>query len=372
MSRNIKARLNNLSQRRTGDSAIALDAVLAKAAGLSVTLESYQEKTSREYTRYALGSMQEVGPAYTKICLGEADRVGEQLKAGLAAKSISIETRVQGSVACNVHIKKHSDVDLLALDDRFFTYDTEGPKALSGTYQNRYARSAKECIQELRSAAITALRERFPAVTVTPGSKAIGMVGGSLQRKVDVVPSHWHHTSAYQSTGKEWERGVYILDSQNDAMIKNLPFVHIEKISSRDSVCSGALRKAIRLCKNVKADAEAEGTVIALSSYDIVATMWHADLQNLILAGQFDLAILSETNRHLRFLAENHAYARILTVPDDSRKIFDTDEKLKGLNALSAEISDLAIEVAIEQGRGMRPQGWDAIEKVLKESRQLA
>jgi hypothetical protein len=45
----------------------------------------------------------------------------------------------------------------------------------------------------------------------------------------------------------------------------------------------------------------------------------------------------------------NEAWAKTLDVPDGSRKIFDTEAKLRGLRALSLEVDDLAREVAKEQ-----------------------
>lgn len=142
-----------------------------------------------------------------------------------------------------------------------------------------------------------------------------------------------------------------ILNKKVPETIDNLPFLHIKRIGDLDDSVLGGLRKAIRLCKNVKADANDEGNGIALPSFDIAATMYHADLDALRSGAIYELAILAETQRHLDALACNLAHAGTLTVPDGSRRIFDTGEKLEGLVKLSVEIDDLAREVTKEQNR---------------------
>lgn len=77
--------------------------------------------------------------------------------------------------------------------------------------------------------------------------------------------------------------------------------------------------------------------------------MYHANQAVLKTGWLYELAILAETQRFLEQLRNDKAYARSLYVPDGSRKIFDSDAKFAGLEALSAEIDDLAREVAREQ-----------------------
>jgi len=67
----------------------------------------------------------------------------------------------------------------------------------------------------------------------------------------------------------------------------------------------------------------------------------------------FELAILSETQRHLDALSFNPAYANTLLVPDGSRAIFDTDEKWQGLLRLSKEMDDLLSNVFAENAPGV-------------------
>jgi hypothetical protein len=175
--------------------------------------------------------------------------------------------------------------------------------------------------------------------------------GGSLRRPVDVVPSNWYDTVDYQMTGAEVDRGVQILDKDVPERVLNMPFRHIQRINQRDSESLGGLKKAIRLCKNVKADAIDEGTKINLPSFDIASALWHADLGALTVGVANELAILAEATRFIDHLACRPAYAATLKVPDGSRAIFDSSAKLEALTQLSLELDDLAERVIREQAR---------------------
>ena len=147
MAKNIDARLSQLQSRRSGTDRLgrlALDAqseVLAK----SFLEEDWQKRArTQPYTRYALGAMQEVGPDYTRISIETAQRVGRQLNQALTAAGFSIDFRLQGSVPLNVHIRGVSDVDLLNLDNNFFTYcdgwSTEPPWPVHGQPFDQHVR----------------------------------------------------------------------------------------------------------------------------------------------------------------------------------------------------------------------------------------
>jgi len=166
-----------------------------------------------------------------------------------------------------------------------------------------------------------------------------------------VVPSHWHDTVDYQASRREPDRGIQILDKPVPASVLNMPFRHIERINQHDALARSGLKKAIRLLKNVKADAVEEGSKIPLPSFDIAAAMWHADLTALAAGSVYELAIVAEATRHLDHLARNTAFAKTLMVPDGSRPIFNTPEKVEALIQLSLEMDDLALQIGREQER---------------------
>lgn len=352
MARDINKRLGQLRTRRRGTDRLgrlnetARDEVIAK----SDFEEEYQKRArDRPYTRYALGAMQEVDKDYTRISIETAQRVGNQLNKGLTDAGFSVEFRLQGSVPLNVHIRGVSDVDLLNLDNSFITYHTDGVRSWAGLYTSPSSRNSIGVLSALRSEAEKILEARFPAATVDKsGGKAISISGGSLARPVDVVPSHWYDTVEYQSSNQERDRGVTILNKKVPVTIENLPFVHIYRIDTRDEQTLGGLKKAIRLGKNVKNDAIEEGKSINFPSFDIAATMYHANLEAFKDSYVYELGVLAETQRFLDELYHNVEKAKSLIVPDGSRKIFDTEEKYNGLRTLSVEMDDLVREVAQE------------------------
>jgi len=355
VTRDIGKRLQQLKARRSGTDRIAL---LNSTDGLDVLAksiygESYMRRAAgQKHTQYALGAMQPVDADYTRISLAEAERVGKQLDAGLRARGRDVGFRLQGSVPCDIHIRGVSDVDLLVLDEAFITYDATGARARAGQFNSPIAYTPLSALQSLRSGAESILKDKFPQAKVdTSGAKAIKLSGGSLRRPVDVVPSHWHDTSDYQATWREVDRGVKILDKSIPESVLNMPFRHIERIDQRDAQARSGLKKAIRLLKNVKADAIEEGAKIPLPSFDIASAMWHADLSALAAGSVYELAIVAEAVRHLDYLARNAAHAKTLLVPDGSRPIFNTTEKLEALVQLSLEMDDLALQIGRKQDR---------------------
>ncbi len=353
MPRDISKRIGRLQNRRTGmDAASALDeAARADAVFKSMANEKWQVRasTSQPYTRYALGAMQEVGPDQTRISVETAERVGRQLEKAFSSKGRSMDFRLQGSVPLNVHIRRYSDVDLLTLDLGFLTYAPAGALSLKGRYTASSETSVSRLVK-LRTEAEGILRAAYPAATMdTRGSKAIKLSGGSLARPVDVVPSHWYDTYDWQASQRAADRAVTILDKSVPRTLDNWPFRHIEKVTERCDATLGGVRKAIRLAKNVKCDAEADGSQIDLPSFDIAGLMYHADTTALIIGYIYELAILGETQRWLDYLYHNRSYAEALMTPDGTRRIIDTQAKFEGLTQLSIEFDDLVREVAKEQ-----------------------
>ena len=296
MARDINQRLQQLRNRRDGSRGVITAGITLGSTFNSITpVESWESRGAgnQPHTRYALGSMQAVSDTYTRISKETAERVANQLKDRLAKSEIHAEFRLQGSVPLDVHIKGVSDVDLLALSNELYTYDPKGAVALRGGYKNPAKRTSLEVLNELRNLVESSLDDAFPAVKVDKsGAKAVKISGGSLARDVDVVPAHWSDTNLYQATGTASDRGTMILDKKKQATIENQPFRHIELIRSRCGLVDGGLRKAIRLCKNVKADSD---RTITLPSFDIASVMYHMNLEELQRGSYYELSILAET-----------------------------------------------------------------------------
>lgn len=368
MARNINDRLTKLNSRRKGTDRLdrVATASYAEVLAKSLVTESWEKRaTNQPHTRYALGAMQAVSDRYTQISIETAERVGKQLIANLP---MSVSFRLQGSVPLDVHIRGVSDVDLLTLDNRFLTYNRFGSRANTYSFTTL---TSLGVLLELRREAERVLKAAYPAATVDcSGGKCIGLSGGSLARPVDVVPSHWDDNAAYQSSLQEHDRGVTILNKKVPETLGNLPFLHIKRVHDRDTSVLGGLKKAIRLTKNVKNDAENEDSAAKLPSFDIAALLYHADQSALRSGYTYELAILRETQRFLDWCYHNKEAAKQLRTPDGSRCILDTEAKFTGLTTISVEMDALAKEVAREQlaGVSLGEPNWTQIDEALRKA----
>lgn len=344
MASDIDSRLSKLRARRQGEpSFVALESASLRKhlAADAVEIEDWETRgtSNQPWTRYAIGAMQAVGKKYTEVSEQTGQRVINQLDDRLKKSGIYAEFKLQGSVPLNVHIKRVSDVDVLAITTAFRTYDRQGATALRGGYKNPTPLTSSGVLSSLRQRVESDLTDAFPAADVDKdGAKAVKVSGGSLQRSVDVVPAHWYDTKEYQASGRQADRAVTIYNKKTGETIDNLPFLHIERVGIRCDSIGGGLRKAIRLCKSVKADSDRD---IQLSSYDIAAIMYHADMEALKMGQYSDLAVLVETQRHLDALYQDPVAAGGLRVPDGSRLIFDTPKKRDWLLGLSVEMDEL-------------------------------
>lgn len=341
---NYTQRLAKLRNRRLGiDSPTTLAKSLDFAERSRLT-ESYERRGKTDAIKYALGAMQELEPKYTAISIEEGERVRNQLQNGLAAAGIPVSFEPQGSVPINIHIRFASDVDLLVLHEAFVTLDWAGPGA--STYTRLSGSTPLEDVTTLRSKCEFILEQKFPAVKVDKsGAKSICLTGGSLQRKVDVVPSHWHDTAAYQASKQKRDREVKVLNKESNSFISNRPFMHMHMIEGKDAVTGGGSKKVIRLLKSVKNDSD---RTIEMSSYEIASLVWHFNAVALIKPTYLDLALVAETQNQLNVLVSNPSLTQSLLVPDGSRKIIDSSEKFGALQLLKREIDELVRDLAKE------------------------
>ena len=204
--------------------------------------------------------------------------------------------------------------------------------------------------KDVRSKSEAILPKNFPKAEVDcSGNKSIAIEGGSLQRKVDIVPAVWFDSIKYQKSGLESDRGIKVYNKLDHELILNYPFTHIKMINDRDRLYFGNLKCVIRLLKNMIADMPDYKKRVAknLSSYDLAGIAFHMD-QDLSMPTYMRLALIEKTRSHLSFLNSLKPYRDTLDVPDGSRKIFNSNEKVEALEILTKEITDLATSVYVE------------------------
>jgi len=171
------------------------------------TRESYEKLSESAGVRYAIGAMAPVDENSTKVSISEGNRVADTLILGLKASGIDAIKRLQGSVALDIHIKGHSDVDMLIMLKNIVL--VELPKLDGSQCWASDNRPMVDIVAELRVESERKLTSRYPQVDVDcSNNKSIALEGGSLQRKVDIVPSCWYDSHKYQRSGQEYDRGI--------------------------------------------------------------------------------------------------------------------------------------------------------------------
>lgn len=118
--------------------------------------------------------------------------------------------------------------------------------------------------------------------------------------------------------------------------------LYIGVIDDKCCQVGGSLRKVIRLLKNLRYDAT---PIIKLSSYDIAAIAWHMSHQALSVQFGMDLLLIDQARQHLRCIIDNEINRNRLRVPDGSRLIYDTADKLAATIRLHKEIDQLAEDI---------------------------
>ncbi len=288
--------------------------------------------SSEQEFSYLVDSMQPIDSQFTENTFKEGIRVRDQLLKNLPTRYLS-EFDFQGSVTSDTHIRIHSDIDLLAVNGCFVSLDPGAPNS------SPYGGNAMEELKSMRSDAARLLKSNFPAVTVddSPG-KSISLVGGSLNRKIDVVIGNWWDTELWQKYQVKMARGVRILDTKGPELIRNKPFWHNYEIDSKDKK-TGGLRKVIRLLKTLKYDAEPE---LKISSYDIAALAWNMTETALTVQRDAYLSLATNARDELKRYIDNEALRNSLKVPNGTRTIFGaggaTSESLRQLHV---ELADL-------------------------------
>ncbi|ENE8724330.1 hypothetical protein ABWJ16_000294 [Vibrio alginolyticus] len=310
------------------------------------TQEKYEKLQESAGVRYAIGAMAAVSEQSTKISISEGNRVADTLIDLLESAGIRTVKRMQGSVALDIHIEGHSDVDMLILHDEIVLVET--PK-IDGTpcYPPSDKRPMVDIMADLRTLSEEKLTTRYWQANVDcTNGKSISLEGGSLKRKVDIVPSCWYHTQDYQRSNQEKDAGVKIFNKKEHVLIGNYPFKHIARVNERDALYSGNLKKVTRLFKNVVADMPdyKKKTAKALTSYDLAGIAYHMD-QNLNVPSYMSLSLVEKAREYLQLLTQSSFHRDSLMVPDDTRKIFDNDTKVEALEVLHKEMSELAVSI---------------------------
>lgn len=348
---NFENRLKSLKDRRQGTRERAIVESMGlfsmgKALHDSADIRAKENfETLRETpgVKYAIGAMASVDSKSTELSIKEGNRVADSLIKSLTYQGEPVMSKLQGSVPLDVHIKGYSDVDMLIIVQD--TINVETPALVPNNYfPPTDSRSVHNILKDVRSKSENILTSNFPKVDIDcSNNKSIAMTGGSLLRKVDIVPAIWYDSIQYQRSREGHERGIKIYHKGDHDLILNYPFMHIKKVNDQDSYYDGNLKCVIRLMKNMIADMPDYKKSIAkkLSSYDLAAIGYHMN-GDLSLPSYMRLGLVEKIRAHLNLLLSVEVYRNSLDVPDGSRKIFDNKNKVNALEILAYEFSELA------------------------------
>jgi len=320
-------RLDNLRQRRFDDE-------LKKA----ILSEAFNKSTYGVTRNYVLESMMPIDAKYTENTYNASSMLQNQIRLRLKLYGYNIDFAHQGSVPTDTHIKVYSDLDLLAFDT--VSYSLVPPLKPSVPYKG----DPIEDLKQMRNLVFNILKIDFPSCNINnENSKALKISGGILQRKIDIIYSHWLHDQNYYTYNHEHLKGICFLDRDNHQRIQDYPFLHIKSVNDRDIIVNGNEKRLIRLLKNLKVDSDKK---INLSSFDItsiVHTMTDVQLNTPVTR---IYVLLTECNNHLEQILNNNSFRDTLYSPNGKEKLkFDLLEVKKLKDELDETIADIEREI---------------------------
>ncbi len=290
--------------------------------------------------RYTVAAMARLDPRYTEVTYEQGERVRKQLERAFSEAMVDCDFEYQGSVTNDTHIKSYSDIDLLCITRRFTTL--EPPQVPKVPYSGNPVKD----LTDIRVTGAEALRKSYPTAKVDDsGAKSVSIAGGSLSRKIDVVPANWYDTNQWSAYQAKRFRSIQVLDLKTGIRVKNSPFMHNYLIDQRDQAVFGGLRKVIRLMKSLRYDSGA----ISLSSFDLAAIGYNMPSEHLCTSPGGEIQLLYQLKLYLELLRRDKSLRDSLDVPDGSRRLFANGHAtLDGLNELQDEVDDLVEAVRID------------------------
>lgn len=232
----------------------------------------YLDLQESSAVKYVIGAMLPVAQNYTEQIISSRNSIENTLKQmnRNEYRDAELEFEYQGSVSNNTHIRRNSDADLLVICNYFISLEAGLP------CPNPYQGKPEEDLLTLRRNCIKKLGGMTPRLNINDsGAKSVKVSGGHLVVSVDVVPANWFETKeSYNSHAKE-DRGIRVLDKNKMERITNYPFEFNTLLAKKDGNTAGVFKRAIRLLKNIKVDAEkVTGRDIKFSSYGIASLLY--------------------------------------------------------------------------------------------------
>jgi hypothetical protein len=301
------------------------------------------------YIRYAMNAVE---PEYTQ----KSKDAGERVKEHLSKELKDITFKYQGSVMTDTHIKGYSDIDLLTISEKFYSYDANNVKQILDTPERRdkyyqssitkmqnevsnssYLGNPIEDLRKIRLDSETILSNVYNTCDKTK-PKAIKIKNLSLNREVDIVIANWYDDVSSIINDKGDYRGIQIYNKDtNSRESADFPFLSIKRINERSTETNGRLKKMIRFLKNCKADSEQE---IILSSFDINAICYDIKVTDYKNLAFYELVPI--LYNQLKSLNDDNNKSDNLVSVDGREYIFrNQSRKKENLNKILVEVESV-------------------------------
>lgn len=300
-------------------------------------------------------AMKGVEPEYTQ----RSKDAGEKVKEHLNSKLTDVSFRYQGSVMTDTHIKGYSDIDLLTICEKFYSYDASNIKQLLESTERRakyrqasidklqkevntssYTGDSLADLRKLRLDSEQILSDTYEVCDTTK-PKSIKIKNKSLNREVDVVISNWYDDVSSIINDKGDYRGIQIYNKDTNSKEKaDYPFLSIKRINDRSSETNGRLKKMIRFLKNSKALSDHE---IDLSSFDINAICYDIKVTEYESLSFYELVPV--IYNQMKSICTDQTHADNIVSVDGREYIFrGNSTKLQNLKALLAEVEGIFVD----------------------------
>jgi len=298
-----------------------------------------------EYIKRAMGS---VGELYTKRSKDAGEKVKDHLRECLS----EVSYRYQGSVMTNTHIRGSSDIDLLVICDKFYSYNNfavnyimnnnEQQVRLQNINNNaidrvrkvynekKYEGNPNQDLMNIRLKSERKLSFVYNICDITK-PKAIKITNQNLYRDVDIVVASWYDDiRSIIFDGGDY-RSIQIYNKHEDSRGRvESPFLSIKRVNERDVNVNGRLKKMIRFLKNIKMDSQKD---IALSSFDINAICYNIEPGRYKTLDYLRLVLI--LFEEFSMIAGNEEYRNSIKSVDGSEDIFKgNDGKIKAFLSL--------------------------------------
>jgi len=298
---------------------------------------------------YIKTAMQGVSEEYTKRSI----EAGKKVEGHLRRKLVDVSYEFQGSVMTNTHIEGYSDIDLLVITEKSYSYDSyttnryiNDPSLklklqshqlqllISEAENTKYSGNQLQDLREIRTDSETVLTDTYDKCD-TNQSKCITIYNKNLRKEVDTVIACWYDDLNSILNGKGTNRGIQIYH-KHEHVKGNVdhPFLSIDLINQKSNLTNERLKKMIRFLKNVKSDSSLQ---IELSSFDLNAICYSIDIYTYINSDFKEL--IDILTRQLYTICNDDDFANSIKSVTNQEYIFkDKSDKLISARNLLSEV----------------------------------